>query len=147
MARRWRFGCVALVAYPFVEIALAIALASIVGWWWVLVIIVTCVALGLGLVRYALGATGSSLAMALAPLRTPPRAAIEGGRSPLRSPAQTLLIVPAGVLIALPGLLTSTLGLLLWLPPVRQRWARRWEAAIRRALPAPPPQPPPEDAG
>lgn len=140
MSTRLRVGCAALVAYPLVELAIAIALASIVGWWWVFVGIIVCIVVGLGLVRYALGATGASLGVALAPLRGAERTAIASGRPPTQgTPAQTLLIVPAGLLIAVPGLVTTMLGLILWLPLTRRRLAARWEAAMRRALPAQPP--------
>ena len=50
-------------------------------------------------------------------------------------PAQTLLIVPAGLLIAIPGLLTTALGLILWVPFVRARIAARIERAARRLGP------------
>jgi UPF0716 family protein affecting phage T7 exclusion len=62
--------------------------------------------------------------------------AIEGG-SPgaMTPPAQTLLIVPAGLLIAVPGILTTIAGLILWLPPVRTRIAARIAKAARRLGP------------
>jgi UPF0716 family protein affecting phage T7 exclusion len=52
-------------------------------------------------------------------------------------PAHTLLIVPAGLLIAIPGLVTTLCGLILWLPPVRGALAARIEAAMRRREPPP----------
>lgn len=137
MTGRW--GCLLLVAYPFVEIVLAVLIAGVIGWWWLLVIVVCCIVLGLGLVRYALGATGRSFGVAIASLQAPGdegSLAIEGtSRDDLAPPAQTLLIVPAGLLIALPGLLTTAGGLLLWLPPVRARIAARIERAARRLGP------------
>lgn len=140
MSPRLRAGCAALVAYPLVEVTIAVAVASLVGWWWVVVGVIACIVVGLGLVRYALGATGASMSTALSPLRASDQPAI-GTRSPSRpsaSPAQTLLIVPAGLLIAVPGLATTLLGLILWVPTVRRRIASRWELAMRRAVPEPP---------
>lgn len=141
MSGRARLGCLLVVAYPFVELAVAIAVARVIGWWWVLVFVVLCVALGLGLVRYALEATGRSFGVAMASLRGPSQEAVvaiesprSGGRPPA-PPAQTLLIVPAGLLIAVPGLLTTALGLVLWFPPVRRRLAARLERAARRLEP------------
>lgn len=137
MIRRW--GCVLLVAYPIVEIVIAVLVAQVIGWWWLLVVVVGCIVLGLGLVRYALGATGRSFGVAIATLQGPGEqafVAIEGpDRASAAPPAQTLLIVPAGLLIAIPGLLTTVIGLVLWLPPVRAGIAARIERAARRLGP------------
>lgn len=137
MIRRW--GCVLLIAYPIVEVAIAVLVAQFIGWWWLLVIVVLCIVLGLGLVRYALGATGRSFGVAMATLQVPGQPgvlAIEGSeRLSPTPPAQTLLIVPAGLLIAVPGILTTALGLVLWLPLVRARIAARIERAARRLGP------------
>jgi len=135
--RRW--GCVLLVAYPIVEIVIAVLVAQVIGWWSLLVAVVACIVLGLGLVRYALGATGRSFGVAIATLQGPGEqglVAIEGPeRASTASPAQTLLIVPAGLLIAIPGLVTTVIGLVLWLPPVRARIAARIARAARRLGP------------
>jgi UPF0716 protein FxsA len=134
-----RLGCVLLIAYPFVEVTVAVLVAQVIGWWWLFVIIVACIVLGLGLVRYALGATGRSFGVAIATLQGPGEQdviAIESAsRSTPAPPAQTLLIVPAGLLIAIPGLITTVVGLVLWLPPVRSRIAVRIERAARRLGP------------
>ena len=139
MSIRGRVGCALVIAYPIVEVAIAVLVAQVIGWWWLLVLIVACIVLGLGLVRYALGATGRSFGVAIAALQAPGEQgviAIEGTDSASAAPpAQTLLIVPAGLLIAIPGLLTTALGLVLWLPPVRARIAARIERAARRLGP------------
>ena len=142
---RLRVGCLLAVAYPIVEIALAVVIAQRVGWWWVLVYVVVCVTLGLGLVRYALGATGRSFGLAIESLRQPGGstqviAIGDGERANLAPPAQTLLIVPAGLLIAIPGIVTTVAGLILWLPPVRAIISARIERAARRL--DPPGEPP-----
>jgi UPF0716 protein FxsA len=134
-----RLGCVLLIAYPIVEVAVAVLVAQVIGWWWLLVIVVACIVVGLGLVRYALGATGRSFGVAIATLQGPAEQgviAIEGrSRSAPASPAQTLLIVPAGLLIAIPEIITTVVGLVLWLPSVRSRIAARIERAARRLGP------------
>jgi UPF0716 protein FxsA len=133
---RGRLGCVLLIAYPVVEIALAVLIANVIGWWWLLVYAVVCIVLGLGLVRYALSATGRSFGVAMSGLRADSTDAVVAIEGPARSvptpPARTLLIVPAGLLIAVPGVLTTLLGLILWLPPVRDHIAARIERAARR---------------
>ena len=137
MTMRARWGCLALIAYPVVEISLLVSLAAIVGWWWVLVYLVTCCVLGLGLVRYALSATGRSLSVALGTLRRPeglPALPAPNGTASLASPAQTVLIVPAGLLIALPGVVTTVIGLVMWLPPVRARLAGRMRARVESTV-------------
>jgi UPF0716 protein FxsA len=146
MSVRGRAGCLLVIAYPIVEIAIAILVAQVIGWWWLLVIVVACIVLGLGLVRYALSASGRSFGVAVATLRGPGQTdviAIDGpARDVAAPPAQTLLIVPAGLLIAIPGLLTTAAGLVLWLPPIRARIAARIERAARRLGP-PEGMPPP----
>ncbi len=137
MIRRW--GCVLLVAYPIVEFAIAVLVAQAIGWWWLLVVVIACIVLGLGLVRYALGATGRSFGVAIATLQGPGEQSLLAIEAPDRPsvapPAQTLLIVPAGLLIAIPGLVTTAMGLVLWLPLVRARIAARIERAARRMGP------------
>ena len=135
-----RLGCALIIAYPIIEVTIAVLVAQVIGWWWLLVIVVLCIVLGLGLVRYALGATGRSFGVAIASLQGPGGTdvlAIEGTArpGPPAPPAQTLLIVPAGLLIAVPGLLTTVVGLVLWLPFVRSRIAARLERAARRLGP------------
>lgn len=137
MSFRTRWGCLAVIAYPIVEIALVIVMASIVGWWWVLVYLVACLTLGLGLVRYALSATGRSLTMALGALGQPGEPtvkAVEGVTRATPPPAHTLLIVPAGLLIALPGLMTTVVGVVLWIPAVRRHIAGRVQARIETTI-------------
>ena len=146
MSIRGRVGCLLVIAYPIVEVAIAVLVAQVIGWWWLLVIVVACIVLGLGLVRYALSASGRSFGVAVAALRAPGQTEVLAIESPTRAkpapPAQTLLIVPAGLLIAIPGLLTTAAGLVLWFPPIRARIAVRIERAARRLGP-PEAMPPP----
>ncbi len=130
-----------LFGYPLAELVVAVGVASIVGWWWVLVIFVVCIPVGIGIMRYGAAATGRSWSAAVATLRPDggaPALAIEGSSGPAASPvsaAQRSLLIPAGALIAVPGFLTDIAGLVLLLPPVRRRIARRVESAVRRSLP------------
>lgn len=139
MGIRGRVGCALVIAYPIVEVAIAVLVARVIGWWWLLVVVAGCVVLGLGLVRFALSATGRSFGVAMTALRGPDGSevlSIEGRtRETPAPPAQTLLIVPAGLLIAIPGLLTTAAGLVLWMPPVRRAIATRIERAARRLGP------------
>lgn len=133
---RGRLGCAAVVAYPIVEIAVAVIVAQWIGWWWVLVFVAVCIAIGLGLVRYALEASGRSFGLAMSELRAPEQQAealvLEGAVPEQRvPPAQTLLIVPAGLLIAVPGFMTTLIGLILWTPPAREAIAERIGRAAR----------------
>lgn len=130
-----------IFGYPLAELVVAVGVARIVGWWWVLAIFVICIPVGIGIMRYGAAATGRSWSAAVAALRpdgAAPALAIEASANPPASPvpaAQRSLLIPAGALIAVPGFLTDIAGLVLLLPPVRRRIARRIEAAVRRSLP------------
>ncbi|MGI9197189.1 MAG: FxsA family protein [Candidatus Nanopelagicales bacterium] len=129
-----RIVLAALVAYPFVELVVMIAVASVIGWWWVLVVLVVGAVLGSLVVRYAIAATGRSLTSAMSALReAEARPAVEGpvGQAAVPPPAQTLLLVPAGALIAVPGFLTDIAGMILLLPVVRRYAAGRLERRLR----------------
>lgn len=140
MSLRARWGCLAVLAYPLVEIGLAVLVASVIGWWWVFMAFVVFLALGLGIVRYALSATGQAWSAAMNTLRSPTGEVLEitatGESRQLNAapPARTSLLVPAGFLIAVPGFLTTAIGLVLLLPPVRGRIAGRIERAMRRGM-------------
>lgn len=142
VSMRARWGCVALIAYPLVEIAVAVLIASYIGWWWVFAALILSLAFGLGIVRWSLAATGQAWSAAISTLRTPSGEAMQitAGAQPVPTrrtpPAQTSLLVPAGLLIAIPGFCTTIAGLVLLLPPVRARIAARMQRAIRRADPS-----------
>lgn len=139
MSLRARWGCVAILAYPLVEIAVVVVVASYIGWWWVFGLLIVSFAVGLGIVRWSLAATGQAWSAAISALRTRAAAApqITAASSPAQPrvapPAQTSLLVPAGLLIAVPGFCTTVAGLVLLLPPMRARIAARMERAMRRA--------------
>lgn len=138
---RARWGCIAILAYPLVEIAVAVVIASFIGWWWVFGLLILSLALGLGIVRWSLAATGQAWSAAMSALRTPSgemlqiSATTQAQQPRAAPPAQTSLLVPAGLLIAVPGFCTTAAGLVLLLPPVRARIAARMERAMRRTRP------------
>jgi UPF0716 protein FxsA len=112
-----------LLVLPVLEIALAIQVGLRIGAGWTLLALLAGSAAGLFVLRHV----GLSAVRRLA---TPPGAA-GSARSP-RPPAQTALVVLAGVLLLIPGFLTDVGGLVLLLPGVRRLLARRAEAALVR---------------
>lgn len=129
-----RIVLAALVAYPFLELVVMIAVASVIGWWWVLVALVVGAVLGSVIMRYAIAATGRSWTSAMSALReaeATPALEGPGGQAVVPPPAQTLLLVPAGALIAVPGFLTDMAGAILLLPVVRRSVAQRLERRLR----------------
>lgn len=126
------------IGYPVLEILVAWAVASVIGWGWVLMAFLVGVILGLGTVRYAASAAGRSWTSAMGGLRTIQDTTvplpIESARPipDVGSPAQTSLLIPAGLLIAVPGFISDIAGIILLLPMVRRRIARRLESAVRR---------------
>jgi len=122
-----------LVLYVAVEWVTASWLATLVGWLGVLVVLLVLVLVGVLVMRRA----GFAAIRSLRPVT------YEGSTVRPGATAQTMTRVGrdvgdagalfvAGVLIALPGLVTSLVGLVLLVPPVR-RWARvRVTRSLRR---------------
>ena len=131
-------GCAWLaIAYPVVEIAVAVGVASVFGWYAVFVAVVIGLLVGAIIVRLGARAVGRSWNAAMRTLlaqeddspalaMTPMAAA-----TPATPPAQALLIIPAGLLIAIPGFVSDVAGLILLVPAVRRRIAARWEGRMR----------------
>jgi UPF0716 protein FxsA len=105
-------------------------LASIIGWTGVVLVVLVMVIVGAAVMRRA----GFAAARSLRPVQAdgvtvmPGRPAAEQVG---REVGDAGLVFLAGLFIALPGLITSTLGLILLIPPVR-RWARRASGAWLR---------------
>jgi UPF0716 protein FxsA len=112
MARRWIL--VLLILFPLVELALLLWLAQRTSWELVLAWILGTALIGLGLVRH----TGVRCAWEA-------RRRLAQGESLGDHLLDCLLLLIAGVLLVLPGVLTDLAGLVLWLPPAR-RAARGW---------------------
>ena len=98
-----------LFVYAVVELAVIIALVSTIGWGWTLLALLATFLLGWGLLAPM---AGSHLIRQLGQLRsglTEPRSAVSDGA----------LIALAMALVLVPGLITTVLGLLLLVPPIR----------------------------
>jgi UPF0716 protein FxsA len=98
-----------LLVYAVVELAVILALVSAIGWGWTLLALLATFVLGWGLVAPM---AGSQLIRQLGQMRSglkEPRSALNDGA----------LVSVAMVLVLVPGLVTTALGLLLLVPPIR----------------------------
>ncbi|MBW0018519.1 MAG: FxsA family protein [Mycobacterium sp.] len=112
MVARW------FLIYAVVELAVFAALAATIGFGWTLFVLVATFALGIGVWAPL---AGWQLRTHLVQLRS-------GLLDPGRALGDSALVTLASGLVLVPGLVTTVLGLLLLLPPVR--------AAARPALTA-----------
>jgi UPF0716 protein FxsA len=103
----------AVIAYPFLEIALLIKAGRVAGVLGVLAIIVLTAAAGTAAIRRH----GFSLAARMAE-------ALERGEEPEGPGLDAALVVLAGVFLVAPGLLTDAVGAILLVPPFRT-WVAR----------------------
>jgi UPF0716 protein FxsA len=122
-----------LAGYAAVEWVTASWLASVIGWDGVLLVVLALVIVGAAVMRRA----GFAATRSLRPVRyegstvlpgATPDALSQAGRDV--SDAGWLFV--AGFLIALPGLVTSAVGLLLLVPPVRRLVRARAARSLRR---------------
>ena len=98
-----------LLVYAVVELAVIFALVSTIGWGWTLLVLLATFLLGWGLLA-PMG--GSQLIRQLGQLQsglTEPRSAMSDGA----------LVTLGMALVLVPGLVTTALGLLLLVPPIR----------------------------
>ena len=98
-----------LLVYAVVELAVVMALVSTIGWGWTLLALLATFILGWGLFAPM---AGSHLIRQLARLRSglnEPRSALNDGA----------MVTLATILVLVPGLVTTTLGILLLVPPIR----------------------------
>jgi len=138
-----RIGCL-LLLWPIAELVILLVAASTWGWEPVVIALLIGVVVGLIVIRIGIAATGRSWGQALRVLQqrsvivdpdTGQVLAIEGPDSATSSaavapPAQTVLLIPAGIAIAIPGFISDIVGLVLLLPPVRRRIAQSWARRI-----------------
>ncbi len=94
-----------LLMYAVVELAAVVALVSTVGWGWTLLVLLASSLLAWGVLAPM---AGSQLLRQIRQLRSDPGAVSDG-----------TMVTLATVLILVPGLVTTALGLLLLVPPVR----------------------------
>lgn len=111
--------------YAVVELAAVIALVSSVGWGWTLLALLATFMIGWVVLAPM---AGSQLIRQIGQLRsglTEARAAAGDGA----------LVTLAIALVLVPGLVTTALGLLLLVPPIRRVAGARLMRALRRRLP------------
>ncbi|MBK4217610.1 FxsA family protein [Paracoccus caeni] len=105
------------VALPIIEIALFIQVGGVIGLWATLGLVMLSAVLGMTVVRSQGRHAWLEAQRSLNELRDPSRPLAHGA-----------MIMVAGVLMIIPGLFTSAVGLLLMIPPVRDlvvRWMGR----------------------
>jgi len=98
-----------LLVYAVVELAVVIALVSTIGWGWTLLVLLATFILGWGLLAPM---AGSHLIHQLEQLQS-------GLKEPRSAVSDGAMITLATVLVLVPGLVTTTLGMLLLVPPIR----------------------------
>jgi UPF0716 protein FxsA len=123
----------ALVVYPLTEWFAASALASAIGWGGVLLVWAVLFILGVAVMRRAGFAAARSLrpvtvdGTQVVPGMTPDSATAVG-----REVGNAGALFVAGLLISIPGLVTSAIGLLLLVPGVRRAAAAVVTRGVRR---------------
>jgi UPF0716 protein FxsA len=111
----WLFAL--FVALPLVEIALFVSIGGWLGLGLTLAFVLASAILGMSVIRRQGELTMMDLRRSLSEMRDPARPA-----------AESALVLLAGGLLILPGFLTSAIGLLLLIPPLRHgviHWASR----------------------
>lgn len=110
--------------YAVVELATIFALVSTVGWGWTLLALLACFLLGWAIVAPI---AGSQLIRRIARLRS-------GRTEPRDVAGDSALLSLAAVLVLVPGLVSTALGLLLLIPPVRSAARPALTAVATRTL-------------
>jgi UPF0716 protein FxsA len=118
--RRPRWGWyvfLALLVVPVAEIALIVAVGSVIGGWQTLALLLAESALGAYLVKREGSRSWRSL-----------RVALNTGQMPGRELADATLVLIGGTLLLTPGFLTDLVGFFFILPftrPITRRWLQR----------------------
>ncbi len=112
----------ALLALPFLELAVFIAVVETIGFAWALTLVLASSLAGLLVLRHAGGSHIARVRVALG----------EGSYSALQADSSGGLVLLAGILLLIPGFITDLLGLLLLIGPLR----RALGAAFRGGSPA-----------
>lgn len=98
-----------LLVYAVVELAAIIALVSTIGWGWTLLALLATFVLGWG---FVVPMAGSHLLEQVTRLRS-------GVKDPHKAVGDGALVTLATVLVLVPGLVTTAVGMSLLVPPVR----------------------------
>jgi len=99
----------AFIGVPLIEIAVFIQVGGAIGLGWTLLVVVATAVAGTWLLR----------AQGLATLRRA-RGQLDAGQLPARELFDGVCLLFAGALLLTPGFVTDSLGLLLFVPPVRE---------------------------
>jgi UPF0716 protein FxsA len=123
----------AVLVYPVTEWLAASALASHIGWGSVLLLVAVLMILGAAVMRRA----GFAAVRSLRPVQVDGSTVIPGATDQRlaqagRDAGDAGALFVAGLLIALPGLVTSAAGLVLLVPPVRRAVRRGFTRSVRR---------------
>lgn len=108
------------IAVPIIEIAVFIQVGKVLDVWPTIALVLLTAVGGVALLR----------AQGLATLRRA-QASVERGEAPLREVFDGACLLVAGILLLTPGFVTDTVGLLLFLPPVRTGLLRWLGGAVR----------------
>ena len=100
----------ALLALPFMELAVFIAVAGSIGFLWALGLLLATSVAGAMVLRHAGGNHIARIRVALG----------EGGFTALQADSAGSLTLLAGILLLIPGFITDILGVLLLLAPLRR---------------------------
>ncbi len=109
---RWVFALV-FVAFPLIEIAVLIKVGEVIGFWPTMLLLVAAALLGSVVIREQ---GLSVVARAFDAMRE--------GRLPLEPMLDSYVVIMAGLLLIIPGLISDAIGSLLLIPPLR-RWGIR----------------------
>lgn len=107
----------ALLVVPVAEIALIVAVGSVIGGWQTLALLLAESALGAYLVKHEGRRSWQAL-----------RTALNTGQMPGRELADATLVLIGGTLLLTPGFLTDIVGFFFILPltrPITRRWLQR----------------------
>jgi UPF0716 protein FxsA len=119
--------------YVGLEWVAASALASLIGWLWVALVEVALLAIGIVVMRRAgLNAFRSLRATTVDGVTVVPAASDETMQKVAKDASDAGSLFVAGLLIAVPGLVTSAVGLLMLIPPVRRALAGAASRFLRR---------------
>jgi UPF0716 protein FxsA len=112
-----------LIIVPLVELAVFIEVASIIGLWNAVGLLILISLVGAWIVKRQGTATWQRA-----------QVQITAGRTPTREAADGVLLLLAGLLLLFPGFITSVIGVMLLLPPVRMLVRRllfkRWKGQV-----------------
>lgn len=110
MLSSFRFALLLVfIAFPLLEIALLIKVGQTIGVWPTIMILIAAAVLGIVVVRQQ-GLSMVSRAFA----------AMNEGKPPIGPVFDSFVVIMAGFLLMIPGLLTDAVGLLLLVPPIRR---------------------------